>query len=69
MAQEEGGVVKKWFAEKGYGFIAPDHGMDCFAHFTAVADGEQLEEGQRVYFVAEDQPGGRRKAVSVRRAA
>ncbi len=43
----------KWFnAEKGYGFIEREDGVDVFVHFSAI-QGEgfkTLEEGQAVEF-------------------
>ena len=47
------GVVK-WFSEnKGYGYISPDGGGgDVFVHSTGIkgAEGQSLQEGQRVEF-------------------
>lgn len=43
----------KWFnAEKGFGFIEKEDGVDVFVHFSAiVGDGfKTLEEGQDVEF-------------------
>lgn len=43
----------KWFsAEKGYGFIAGEHGADVFVHFSAIQDQgfKTLTEGQEVEF-------------------
>ncbi len=49
------GTVKWFNAEKGYGFIARDHGPDVFVHYSAIqSDGfRKLEEGQRVEFSVE----------------
>lgn len=46
------GTVKWFNAEKGYGFIAVDHGPDVFVHYSAIqTEGYRtLEEGQRVEF-------------------
>mmetsp|Transcript_3626 Transcript_3626/g.5881 ORF Transcript_3626/g.5881 Transcript_3626/m.5881 type:complete len:237 (-) Transcript_3626:80-790(-) len=49
------GKVKRWFAEKGLGFIIPDEGgPDLFCHYTVVkvANGSfvRLEEGQEVEY-------------------
>ncbi len=43
----------KWFnAEKGYGFITTDEGVDVFAHFSQIQkDGfKSLEENEAVSF-------------------
>ena len=47
------GTVKWFNAEKGFGFIAQDHGgTDLFAHYSQIVDSgyRSLEEGQRVQF-------------------
>ena len=46
------GKVKRFNAEKGYGFIQREDGKDLFVHFSAIqADGfRTLEEGQAVEF-------------------
>lgn len=43
----------KWFsAEKGYGFIEREDGIDVFVHFSAIQDEgfKSLSEGQNVTF-------------------
>jgi len=64
------GEVKKWFDEKGFGFIVPDDGgKDVFVHQSNIQmDGfRSLKEGGRVEF--EVQPSakgdGRMEAVEV----
>ncbi|CAJ1355018.1 unnamed protein product [Effrenium voratum] len=62
------GSVKKYFSDKGFGFIAPDEGGDdIFAHsrqFTG-GDADSLKEGDRVRFDAEwDDKKGNNKAVT-----
>lgn len=47
------GTVKKWFDDKGFGFIEPDDGeKDVFVHQTNVQmEGfRSLAEGQKVEF-------------------
>lgn len=50
------GTLKKYFIDKGFGFIAPDNGQpDLFAHKRALqgADESQLREGLKVTYLAE----------------
>jgi CspA family cold shock protein len=59
MAREIGTV--KWFnSDKGYGFIAREHGEDVFVHFSAIkSEGYRtLKEGQRVEFEVKQGPKG-----------
>jgi CspA family cold shock protein len=47
------GVVKKFFQNKGYGFITPDDGgKDLFFHFSQVAGDhpKRISEGEAVSF-------------------
>ena len=46
------GTVKRFNADKGFGFIEQEGGEDVFAHFSAIqSDGfKSLDEGQRVTF-------------------
>jgi CspA family cold shock protein len=51
----ETGIVKWFNAEKGFGFIMPEHGgKDLFAHFSEIrTEGyKSLEENQRVSYTA-----------------
>lgn len=55
------GTVKKFFDNKGYGFITPDDGdKDVFVHQTEIQmEGyRSLSEGQRVEFEIEEGPKG-----------
>ncbi|MGZ4644362.1 MAG: cold-shock protein, partial [Blastococcus sp.] len=45
------GVVARYDAERGFGFITPDAGgPDLFVHFSVVVDGQPLTQGERVGF-------------------
>ena len=46
------GTVKWFNAEKGFGFITGENGVDVFAHFSQIeSDGfKTLNEGERVGF-------------------
>src|SRR5881227_1587725 len=65
----QGGVVKFFNSERGYGFIKPDDGgRDVFVHITAVerAGMKSLNEGQRINFDVEpDKKGKGPKAVNL----
>lgn len=53
------GSIKRWLADKGFGFIAPDdHTQDIFAHIRQKAGdaNETVQEGRRVEFQAEFDP-------------
>jgi len=60
------GIVSKWTA-KGFGFIAPeDGGEELFCHFSAIEDGNALQQGSVVHFVKKfDEVKGRERAVQV----
>jgi cold shock protein len=53
---------------KGYGFIQPDSGAsNIFVHVSALQDGHDLREGNRVQFDAvESQRGSKLEARNVR---
>ena len=65
----QGGTVKFFNGERGYGFIKPDDGgRDVFVHITAVerAGMKSLNEGQRINFDVEpDKKGKGPKAVNL----
>ncbi len=64
------GTVKKFFTERGFGFITPDGGGDdVFVHVSAIGGtgSPELSEGQHVEFDVEQGPKGP-QAKSVRSA-
>jgi cold shock CspA family protein len=63
------GKLKKWNAERGFGFIvAADGGQDVFVHISAYArDGRVPTEGEALTFEVEPDRNGKRSAVRVRR--
>ncbi|GIM47902.1 cold-shock protein [Collibacillus ludicampi] len=58
------GIVKWFNAQKGYGFISTDSGVDVFVHFSAIQTNgfKSLEEGQRVTFEIVQGPKGAQAA-------
>lgn len=61
------GTVKFYNSQKGYGFIAPDHGgSDVFVHASALerAGISGLAEGQKVSFDTERDQRNGKTAVS-----
>jgi len=61
------GTVKKWFDEKGFGFLAPDDGgEDVFVHRNSLVDVECLEQGDKVSFQTEfDDRKGKYRAAKM----
>ena len=62
------GTVKWFNAEKGFGFITQDGGVDLFVHYSAIkGDGfKTLEEGQKVEFeVTQGSKGAQAENVRV----
>lgn len=64
-----GGKLKKWNAERGFGFIVGDDGgPDIFVHISAFArDGRQPTQGEALTFEVEPDRNGKRSAVRVHR--
>jgi cold shock protein len=58
------GTVKWFNAQKGYGFISTESGVDVFVHFSAIQTNgfKSLEEGQRVTFEIVQGPKGAQAA-------
>ncbi|MEO8118761.1 MAG: cold shock domain-containing protein [Rhodoferax sp.] len=64
------GSLKKWNAERGFGFIvADDGGHELFAHISAFPrDGQLPTPGERLSFEVEPDRDGKKRAVRVKRA-
>ena len=64
------GSLKKWNAERGFGFIvADDGGRELFAHISAFPrDGQLPTQGERLSFEVEPDHDGKKRAVRVQRA-
>jgi len=63
------GTVKRFWEEKGYGFIVDDRdGLDHFVHYRDISSQgyRNLATGQRVAFLALVNKDGRRAAREVR---
>jgi cold shock protein len=65
------GTLKKWNAERGYGFIADDSGgPDMFLHISALQsagiDPDDIRKGDRFTFDAEITRDRKTKASNVR---
>ena len=58
------GTIKTLRADKGFGFIRDERGVEHFFHRSSVRGAvfELLREGQRVEFTNEDSPKGPRAA-------
>ncbi|MGV8979147.1 MAG: cold-shock protein [Cellulomonas sp.] len=53
------GVVTRYDAERGFGFIAPDAGgVDLFVHVSVVRGAESLQEGDRVRYTVRQSDRG-----------
>lgn len=67
MSEEMRGTVKWFNANRGYGFIADESGIDYFVHYTEIQmEGfRRLKSGQTVSFVHGEDQQGRPVALSV----
>lgn len=66
------GVLTRWDADRGFGFVEPDDqaGERLFVHARAFAPGSAApREGLRIGFEVEPGPQGRKRAVRVRTVA
>merc|ERR1719341_774516 len=62
------GTVKKWFEEKGFGFITTPDGTDYFVHHSTLhseASRKSLDIGETVEFNVITGDDGRQKAENV----
>ena len=61
------GTVKKWFDDKGYGFIGREGDADVFVHFSSIiAEGRKsLNIGDTVEFEVEAGRNGKPEAKNV----
>jgi CspA family cold shock protein len=59
------GTVKWFNAEKGYGFISQQDGVDVFVHYSAIQGPgyRTLEQGQQVEFDVQEGPKGLQAAA------
>lgn len=46
------GIVKEYYAERGFGFLEDEMGHEIFVHVSGLnlKDGQRLEEGDRVSY-------------------
>lgn len=67
MSETLQGTVKCFSAQKGYGFITGEDGIDYFAHFSEIQmDGyRKLSGGQPVLFEAGTDANGRSLAKNI----
>lgn len=67
MAKKVNGTVKWFSAQRGYGFITDEEGMDYFAHFSQIRQEgfRKLSAGQMVSFEVGEGEDGRSLAVEI----
>ncbi|MBA7472790.1 hypothetical protein ES707_08122 [subsurface metagenome] len=62
------GIVKFFNSKKGYGSVErEDQQGDVFFHVSDVEEDRYLEQNDEVEFETAEDPGGKQKAVKVRR--
>ena len=65
--QVENGTVKRWYSDRGFGFIQPDKGgKDVFVGRRGLSPGVTLAEGDRIEFTIETDKDGRLRATNVK---
>eukprot|EP01062_Namystynia_karyoxenos_P044897 TRINITY_DN3319_c2_g1_i1.p2 TRINITY_DN3319_c2_g1~~TRINITY_DN3319_c2_g1_i1.p2 ORF type:complete len:242 (+),score=77.12 TRINITY_DN3319_c2_g1_i1:87-728(+) len=62
----ETGKVKKWLADKGFGFITGSDGVDIFCHARDLGESSLIEGLPVTFDVEDDRDGKKKKAVNVR---
>ena len=67
MSTRINGIVKKFFPEKGYGFIGVKGADDVFVHQTALKEAriETLQKGDQVSFIVGSGDRGKSQAVKI----
>jgi cold shock CspA family protein len=62
----ERGVIRRYFLDRGFGFIARSNATEIFFHVKQTnTEGFELREGVEVEFTARLEPDGRQRAVDV----
>lgn len=59
------GIIKKYFSDKGYGFISSE-GKDIFFHISKVSDKDSIAEGKQVEFNLTRERDGRESAKNLK---
>jgi CRISPR-associated protein (TIGR03986 family) len=66
-AEVKTGVVKRWFEDRGFGFITQADGSEIFVHHSGIVGSgrKSLQEGQRVQYIVGRGMKGRPQAQNV----